>query len=132
MSGIDHCTIVKYVRQYDTNNIITDPSRLLTSGTESDNIEYYASERSWNGIGYECYLCHRGYHSLRALNQHLGSPAHQTKIYICPSPTCLTRFTTLSALCQHIESEKCGVSMFKGVQETMDSILGQTVGRLTF
>ena len=64
MSGIDHSTIVKYVRQYDTNNIITNPSRLLTSGTASDDIEYYASQRSWNGTGY---LCHRSHPSLSSI-----------------------------------------------------------------
>ena len=130
-SGMNRATVVKYVRQYDTNNIITDPSRLLTSGTASDNIQYYASDRSWNGNDYECYLCHRNYASLKALNQHLGSPIHQDKIYICPASNCRTRFTTLSALCQHIESEKCGVSMFKAVQHTMDSVLGQ-MPRLTW
>ena len=129
-SGIDRTAINKYVRQYDTNNIITDPSRLLTSGTASENTKYYASERSWNGYKYECYLCHGTYTSLSSLNQHLASPIHQNKIYICPASTCRARFTTLSALCQHIESEKCGVSKFKAVQHTMDSLLGQ-MGRLT-
>ena len=129
-SGIDRTTINKYVRQYDSNNIITDPSRLLTSGTASENTKYYASERSWNGYKYECYLCHGTYTSLSSLNQHLASPIHQNKIYICPASTCRARFTTLSALCQHIESEKCGVSKFKAVQHTMDSLLGQ-MGRLT-
>ena len=129
-SGIDHSTVVKYVRQYDTNNIITDPSRLIGSGTDSDNVKYFASERSWNGYKYECYLCHSSYFSLASLNQHLASPVHQDKIYICPASTCRARFTTLSALCQHIESEKCGVSKFRAVQHTMDSILGQ-MGRLT-
>ena len=129
-SGVDRTTINRYVRQYDTNNIITDPSRLLTSGTTSDNTKYYASARSWNGYGYECYLCHNSYSSLVSLNQHLASPIHQDKIYICPASTCRARFRTLSGLCQHIESEKCGVSKLKAVQYTMDSFFGQ-MGRLT-
>ena len=130
-SGIDRATINRYVRQYDKNNIITDPSRLLTSGADSDNTKYYATERSWNGYRYECYLCHSSYASLVSLNRHLASPIHHDKIYICPASSCRSRFTTLSALCQHIESEKCGVSKFKAVQHTMDSLLGQ-MGRLTF
>jgi hypothetical protein len=130
-SGIDRTTINRYVRQYDTSNIITDPSRLLTNGATSDNTKYYATERSWNGYKYECYLCHSNFSSLASLNQHLASPIHQDKIYICPASTCRARFTALSALCQHIESEKCGVSKFKVVQNTMDSFLGQ-MGRLTF
>ena len=129
-SGIDRATINRYVRQYDTNNIITDASRLLTNGTASDNTKYFASERSWNGYRYECYLCHSSYSTLASLNQHLASPIHQDKIYICPGSTCRARFTTLSALCQHIESEKCGVSKFRAVQHTMDRLLGQ-MGRLT-
>jgi len=129
-SGVDRATINRVVRQYDTNNIITDP-RLLTSGTASDNTKYYASDRSGNGEGYECYLCHRSFSSWAALNQHLGSPAHQDKIYICLASTCRARFTTLSGLCQHIESEKCGVSKVKAVQDTMDGVLRQ-IGRLTF
>ena len=129
-SGIDRSTINRYVRQYDTNNIITDPSRLLTSGSSSDNTKYYASGRSWNGYRYECYLCHNTYTSLTSLNQHLASPIHQDKIYICPASNCRARFTTLSALCQHIESEKCGVSKFKAVQNNMDAIFHQ-MGRIT-
>ncbi|KAF8167256.1 hypothetical protein B0H34DRAFT_644835 [Crassisporium funariophilum] len=93
--------------------------------------KYYATEASWNGRGFECYLCHNPYTSLRGLNQHLGSPRHQGRIYVCPASDCRMRFTTLSALCQHIESEKCGVSKFKAVQNTMDSFLGQ-MGRLTY
>ena len=126
-SGVDRAAVNMVVRQYDTNNIITDPSRLITSGTAT---QYYASGSSWNGEAYECYLCHRSFSSLAVLNQHLGSPAHQDKIYICPASTCRARFTTLSGLCQHIESEKCGVFKFRAVQETMDSVLGQ-MGRLT-
>ena len=129
-SGIDRATLNRYVRQYDKNNIITDPSYLLTSGTDSDNTKYYATESSWNGRGYECHLCHSSYPSLASLNQHLASPIHQDKIYNCPASSCRSRFTTLSALCQHIESEKCGVSKSKAVQHIMDRLLGQ-IGRLT-
>ena len=129
-SRMDRSAVNKFVRQYDTNNIITDPSRLLTDGNTRNNIKYYASERSWNGDAFECYLCHRGYSSLTALNQHLGSPAHEGKIYICPASTCRARFTTLSALCQHIESQKCGVAMFKNFGHHIDGILGG-MGRLT-
>ena len=128
-SGIDRIAINRCVRQYDTNNIITDPSRLLTSGTSSDNTKCYASGRSRNGHAFECHLCHSTYTSLASLTQHLASPIHQDKIYICPGSTCWARFTTLSALCQHIESEKCGVSKFKAVQNTMDRIFRQ-IGRI--
>ncbi|KAJ7154356.1 hypothetical protein C8R43DRAFT_885111 [Mycena crocata] len=127
-SGSNRQTVNRIVRQYDTNNVITNPARLLTGG--DNQVNYMASAASWNGSAYECYLCHGGYlllpyyRSLAALNQHLASPRHQDKIYVCPLSTCRQSFTTLSALCQHIESERCGVSKFKVVQNTMNDLMG--------
>ncbi|KAJ7036942.1 hypothetical protein C8F04DRAFT_1036156 [Mycena alexandri] len=129
-SGADRQTINRHVRQYDTQNIITNPARLLTGGVATDEITYVATARSWNGSAYECYLCHGGYRSLAALNQHLASPRHQSKIYVCPLNVCRQPFPTLSGLCQHIESERCGVSKFKVVQNTMDDLMGK-MRRLT-
>ncbi|KAJ7146599.1 hypothetical protein C8R44DRAFT_757860 [Mycena epipterygia] len=129
-SGADRQTVDRYVRQYDTNNIITDPARLLTGGADGSDVKYYATSASWNGSAYECYLCHGGYRSLAALNQHLASPRHQDKIYVCPLTTCQNHFPTLSALCQHIESGSCGVTKFKVVQNTMDDLVGK-MRRLT-
>ncbi|KAG7100039.1 hypothetical protein E1B28_001825 [Marasmius oreades] len=118
-------TVNRAIRQLDRNNIITDPSRLITGpdGT-SQQIKYSATERSWNGYAYECYICHGTYPTLRALNQHLASPRHEAKIYFCPLSSCGVRFTTLSALCQHIESQRCGVARFKAVQSALDSLVG--------
>ncbi|KAF5385017.1 hypothetical protein D9615_001023 [Tricholomella constricta] len=131
-SGITRGLINDKIRQLDRNNIITDPSRMIAGPSGArDEVTYYATGASWNGRGFECYLCHGTYSSLRALNQHLASPRHQDKIYVCPLSTCRVRFTALSALCQHIESERCGVSKFRAVKNTMDSIVGQ-MGRLTF
>jgi hypothetical protein len=110
--------------------MITDPSRLLTNGSASQEVTYYATDASWNGSWYECYLCHGSYRTLASLNQHLASPRHQQKIYICPLESCRTRFTTLSALCQHIESERCGISRFKAVQNALDNLVGR-VARIT-
>ncbi|KAF9018080.1 hypothetical protein BDZ89DRAFT_1074210 [Hymenopellis radicata] len=111
---------------YDTSNVITNPSRLLTGG----DIQYSANTSAWNGCAYECYLCHSTYSSLRALNQHLASPKHQQKIYFCPLDTCRVQFTTLSALLQHIESERCGVAKFKVVQNTLNGLMSSRM--LTF
>jgi hypothetical protein len=108
------------VRQFDTNNNITKPSRLLQGANE---VTYAASERAWNGVAYECYLCHAGHRTLAALNQHLGSPRHQEKVYVCPLNVCRVRFSTLSGLCQHIESGRCGVARF--VRNTMDDLIGR-------
>ncbi|KAJ6558330.1 hypothetical protein B0H19DRAFT_1150792 [Mycena capillaripes] len=127
-SGADRQTINAYVRRYDTKNIITNPSRLLTVGPSE--VTYVASARAWNGTAYECYLCHAGFRSLAALNQHLASPRHQEKMYVCPLSVCREPFTTLSGLCQHIESERCGVAKFKVVKNTMDDLMGK-MRRLT-
>lgn len=121
-SGVNRQKVNQYVRQLDRNNVITNPSRLLTAG-DNDDTTYIATEASWNGRAYECVLCHNDFRTLRDLNRHLASPRHQAKVYKCPLNTCQVHFGTLSALCQHIESEKCGVSKFKAVQRTMDSML---------
>ncbi|KAF8899322.1 hypothetical protein BD779DRAFT_1617033 [Infundibulicybe gibba] len=119
-SGLNRTIINRAVQQLDRNHIITDPSRLLTG---SSDVNYSATEVAWNGYNYECYLCHNTYRTLSALNQHLASPRHQAKIYICPLSTCKLRYSTLSGLCQHIESERCGVSKFKPVQNVMNNLV---------
>ena len=75
-----------------------------------------ATSASWNGDFYECYLCHREFTSLNALNQHLASPAHKQKIYHCPSRQCDKDFVSLAALFNHLESESCGAVRFEKVQ----------------
>jgi hypothetical protein len=128
-SGVNRRIVDRYVREYDRTNVITNPARLLTAGS-SNEVTYYASSAAWNGSSYECYLCHTGFRTLPSLNQHLASPRHQEKVYFCPLSSCCVEFTTLSALCQHIESERCGVGRFERVQNAMDSIVGR-MGRLT-
>ncbi len=131
-SGVNRNAVNRYVRQLDTNHVITDPSRLITGGSSgNEEIEYYATDASWNGSGFECYLCHNVYSTLKGLNQHLASPRHQDKIYICPGVNCRIHFSALSALCQHIESGRCDVLKFRAVQATMDRYLGQ-MNRLTY
>ncbi|KAJ3472816.1 hypothetical protein NLG97_g10698 [Lecanicillium saksenae] len=75
---------------------------------------YEVTERSWNGVGYECYLCRRVFGSLHGLSQHLNSPAHQEAIYHCPNPNCRD-FTSLAAIINHLESEACGFTRFEVV-----------------
>ncbi|TFK18694.1 hypothetical protein FA15DRAFT_728928 [Coprinopsis marcescibilis] len=108
-SGATRSTVNKFVQQYDRNNVITDPARMIGGSFQNEVVTFYATDASWNGRHYECYLCSNGYSSLRGLNQHLASPRHQAKIYICPSSDCTMRFTTLSGFCQHVESERCGL-----------------------
>lgn len=54
--------------------------------------QYEATDRAWNGYGYECYLCHREFNRLHSLNQHLNSPARmlpcpQVLSSLSPSPS---------------------------------------------
>ncbi|KAF4446724.1 hypothetical protein F53441_9657 [Fusarium austroafricanum] len=108
------------VRRRDPNGIIS--KKLLTwSGT----ISYEATEKAWNyKVGaYECYLCHRLFGKLSSLNQHLGSPTHQQKLYHCPGASCRRDFTTLAAMVNHLESESCGHMRFEAVQRNVQHIV---------
>jgi hypothetical protein len=108
------------------DNFITNPSRLI-GGPPGEyeplmSASAWATERSWNGMEYECFLCHSTFKTLDRLNQHLQSPRHDEKIYKCPKLDCRVEFVTLSALCQHVERGSCGVRMFKQVQNAMESL----------
>ncbi|CCM05281.1 uncharacterized protein FIBRA_07493 [Fibroporia radiculosa] len=109
----------------DTTNIVTDPSHLLhDSGAPPEAFAICATELSFNGRKYECFLCHHEYKTLSALNQHLASPVHDADIYWCPKDWqgCGTKFRVLSALCQHVESERCGIRRFK---DPMQEVIGE-------
>lgn len=121
VSGADRDMINRWVRLNDRDNVVTVPSRLLTDG--GGTTRYIATERSWNGSRYECVLCHNTFGTLDALNRHLASPIHQERIYRCPLSTCLATFSTLSALCQHVESESCGVLRFRAAREGVENLL---------
>ncbi|KAJ7067498.1 hypothetical protein C8F01DRAFT_668622 [Mycena amicta] len=125
-SGATRQSVNRYIRENDTRNIITDPARLITGGSNSNEstTRYLATDQSWNGAAYECYLCHANFRLLSGLNQHLASPRHEDKVYICRGPTCQRRFHTLSALWAHVESEQCGVMRFGAVRRVMDELVG--------
>lgn len=124
--------IDQVMQRYDTNNLITKPNRLIGSGTGPTVVGQWATERAWNGSHYECYLCHRTYASLAALNQHLSSPAHAEKRYRCPRALygCGDEFKTLSAFCQHLESDQCGVRRFRGEVDKVIEGLSSNMKRL--
>ncbi|KAN0111910.1 hypothetical protein V8E52_008116 [Russula decolorans] len=123
-SGMTREQLNRLVVRADTNNYITNPSRLLTGPLGSNEppapSTIWATERSWNGVAYECFLCNSTYRTLTHLNQHLKSPRHVVKIYRCPKSDCRVEFSTLSGLCQHVEAGSCGVRMFRQVRDTMD------------
>ena len=129
-SRVDRATINSYVSQWDKTGVITDPSRLLTGGSSGSSSSYrvvsnIATNASWNGYGFECYLCHKEFRSLHILNQHLSSAAHDDKIYHCPRRSCGRQFHALSGLIAHIESQKCGVMKFGGVRDAMDDMFSR-------
>ncbi|OAX39223.1 hypothetical protein K503DRAFT_792087 [Rhizopogon vinicolor AM-OR11-026] len=128
-SGVDRRFIDNFVRNNDRSNAITNPARLITAG-ERGNVQLIATKQSWNGRAYECVLCHSQFRDLTDLNRHLASPRHQEKVYRCPLSSCNAHFVSLSGLCQHIESERCGVAKFKVVKDAMDNIFSK-VARLT-
>ncbi|KAG1879504.1 hypothetical protein C8R48DRAFT_685828 [Suillus tomentosus] len=128
-SGVNRRVVDNWVRANDRSNVITNPARLITAG-ERANIKLIATEQSWNGQAYECVLCHTQYRALMDLNRHLDSPRHQEKVYRCPLDTCRKHFVSLSGLCQHIESERCGVMKFRAVRDVMDNLLNG-VARMT-
>lgn len=128
-SGVNRRFIDNLVRNNDRSNVITDPARLIAAG-DRGNVQLIATDRSWNGRAYECVLCHTQFRQLIDLNRHLASPRHQEKAYRCPLSSCNDHFVSLSGLCQHIESERCGVTKFKVVTDAMDNLLSR-VARIT-
>ncbi|KAG2153536.1 uncharacterized protein EDB93DRAFT_222754 [Suillus bovinus] len=128
-SGVNRRVVDNWVRANDRSNVITNPARLITAG-ERANVKLIATEQSWNGEAYECVLCHSQFRTLMNLNRHLDSPRHQEKVYRCPLNTCQKHFASLSGLCQHIESERCGVTKFRAVQDAMNDLFAG-VARIT-
>jgi C2H2 type zinc-finger (2 copies) len=119
--NLNRDALYKALRARDQHGLIT---KKLLQSKELDTIDTYATFRTWNGYAYECYLCHRDFHSLRALNQHLNSPAHQQKYYHCPNKRgCGKDFVTLAALFNHLESESCGFMRFENVNKSANEFL---------
>ncbi|KAI0067208.1 hypothetical protein BV25DRAFT_1867740 [Artomyces pyxidatus] len=125
-SGLTRDELDRRAVRADRNNWFTNPSRLIAGpgGYEAPSTSTWATERSWNSAAaaYECFLCHSTFSTLRALNSHLQSPRHAEKIYRCPKSDCMQEFRALSSLCQHVESGRCGVQMFKQVQNLMNGL----------
>ncbi|KAH7343794.1 hypothetical protein B0J17DRAFT_593415 [Rhizoctonia solani] len=127
-SGLTRQSLNRLIAERDRSHFITNPNRLITGTTET-----WATEQAWNGYAYECYFCHKEFHSLPQLNQHLASPAHEQPLYHCPNlgHGCRAQFKAASALCQHIEDGSCGVMKFKMVQDNINRLV-RGVGRITY
>ncbi|KZV70593.1 hypothetical protein PENSPDRAFT_752398 [Peniophora sp. CONT] len=112
-------------------------SRRITGGPGSSStplITYTATDRAWNYDinAYECYLCHRTFGALNALNTHLNSPAHDRDEFRCPKPQCGRQFKVISALVQHIESEACGLARFQQIEDHTRALTSQFPRMLTY
>jgi uncharacterized Zn-finger protein len=91
-------------------------------------VSYYVTERAFNGTAYECYLCHRTFRTLGALNSHINSPAHDADEFKCPK--CKRKYKLVSGLMQHIESEACGIARFQVVEDFTKNLVDQFLKRL--
>ncbi|KAG8794479.1 hypothetical protein FRC17_008292, partial [Serendipita sp. 399] len=93
---------------------------------ESDNgiqqiLDILATEDTWDARakGFVCpmALCERQFAKLSHLNQHLRSQIHRTDPSTFRCPKCSSRFSVVSALIQHLESQSCGLSELNQVKQ---------------
>jgi hypothetical protein len=118
----------RLVVRADTNNYITNASRLITgplgwNEPPPSATTWPVGDRAlaeWGRV--RVLLCNATFRSHARLNQCLQSPRHEDKTYRCPKTDCRTEFATLSGLCQHVEGGSCGVRMFRRVRDTMESL----------
>ncbi|KAI0087482.1 hypothetical protein BDY19DRAFT_892782, partial [Irpex rosettiformis] len=107
--------------------------RLIGYHEDSNIVKTRATERAWNGHRYECFVCHKEFGALSALNDHLNSPVHADKIFRCPTRYngCNQEFKTLSGLLSHVERSECGVARFrKQLTDKLDDVTSK-MRRLT-
>lgn len=128
-SGLNRTQINDAVRRLDRNNVITRPMITMPGHKHKDD-EIYATVLSWDGRSYRCYLCSKGFTSLKGLNSHLQSGAHEQPIYRCPKDGCARPFRMLSGLVQHVESEICGLMRFDQVQKQARNGIQNMIGRM--
>lgn len=137
VSGMNRNQVNRLAVQYDRNNVITKPNRLLTGGGSSSGLyaftttTFIVSNKAHNGQAWECYLCNSEFRRKADLQKHLDSPRHQEKMYRCPRSDCRKEFTTLSGFMQHVESQACEAYRFRAVQDVTRG-LSSSLRRLTF
>jgi len=84
---------------------------------------FIATEASFNGFAYECYLCRKLFRTLSNLNSHLNSPAHDDDEFRCPK--CNTEFKLISGFVQHLESRSCGFVRPAQIDHYFNDLTGQ-------
>jgi len=84
---------------------------------------FIATEASFNGSSYPCYLCTKKFKTLPGLNSHLNSPAHDDDEFRCPK--CKTTFKLISGFVQHLESRSCGLAETSQINNYFNDLTDQ-------
>ena len=125
--GMNRQTLLRFLQTRDPRGFITNKQ---LEWHPEQNVEYSASQYAFNGRSWECYLCHKTYRTVASLNQHLNSPAHESKGYHCTNKArCGNEFVSLAALCNHLESESCGAMRFQQVGQKFPKLADAMMGR---
>lgn len=135
-SRMNRASVNKLAIQSDSHGVFTNPNRLSagSSDTPSEPEPSATPEITevFVGAAYECTLCHRTFPTFSRLSDHVQSPAHDPKIYHCPTAHDGgdVEFKTLSGLLQHGESECCDVRKSQNqATQTLD-VLTARLGRI--
>lgn len=110
------------MRERDPQGVITNKQ---IAWHNQETTTYSATSLAFNGAYWECYLCHRDFNTVQALNAHLNSPVHKQKVYRCPNvpSKCGKQFITLAALFNHLESEACSFMRSDTVQKHAQNVI---------
>ncbi|KAI0325953.1 hypothetical protein GY45DRAFT_1329537 [Cubamyces sp. BRFM 1775] len=112
VSGISLEDVVRAAVHVDHEHVVTvaDANKNACKGRYGiyGSLQEVESKTKWNGRRYGCPLCGKSTTSLLSMRAHMRSPVHIEKIFCCSAHGgCDLTFRTLSALCQHVESQKC-------------------------
>jgi len=84
---------------------------------------FIATEASFNGSSYVCYLCSKKSKTLSGLNLHLNSPAHDDDEFRCPK--CKAEFKLISGFVQHLESQSCSLALTTQIDNYFNDLTNQ-------
>ncbi|KAF4564043.1 C2H2-type domain-containing protein [Pleurotus pulmonarius] len=116
--SISHCIEGSFIQTEPVDTTIT------TLIATEDSFDVLTSS-------YVCPICTHQFASLRALNTHLNSPAHDDKEFKCPKAKCGREFKLISGFVQHIESGVCGASKMKGIEQYYEDLTAAFTRALT-
>ena len=114
-----HVTAAVHAMNIAPNISVKQTTALVPSTIQT----YIATEASFNGSAYECYLCPKLFRTLSNLNGHLNSPAHDEDEFRCPK--CKAEFKLVSGFIQHLESNSCNLVKTTQIDKYFDDLTGQ-------